>query len=489
MSQQDDVLRWGLYLIIGFPVSVIVLNEAVERLERRGRSLAAPLRLVRNLVLPSVALQLLLSKVLGLEAGALPTLLAETLVCLTLLPAVLSLLNAMMAAEGTSSGWWTHLPKLLFQLMRLGVLLTGIAFLLTQVWGIDLTGVMTALGIGSLVMALALQDTLSNLVSGVLLIFERPFKVGDWLRSGEVVGQVVEINWRSVRLRTTDGDLVVIPNGFLGKEVIHNYSQPSLIHAERMELKLPSTVPPNPARHMLLDLLRTTRGVLEEPAPRVSTLAYEEQFTTYELKFSLGSFEAVEQVRHELMTRAYYVAKRHGIALVPSEESAEDGRDAHEGLTQALGVLSSALDLAPEALATLVRGAVQQLYGEGEEVLRAGTPGEGLYIIVSGAAAMRALDGQGRPQEICRLKRGDFFGEIPLSSHAASSVTVTALEDLELLLLQPETVMDLAQRNPGFAQEMEQILEARRKAVQPLVRGAPRINGADTPRGMRHTSP
>ncbi len=44
-------------------------------------------------------------------------------------------------------------------------------------------------------------------------------------------------------------------------------------------------------------------------------------------------------------------------------------------------------------------------------------------------------------------------------------MTVTALEDLELLLLQPETVMDLAQRNPGFAQEMEQILEARRKAV------------------------
>jgi small-conductance mechanosensitive channel len=310
MSHQEDVLRWGLYLIVAFPLSIIILNEAVERLERRGRRLATPLRLVRNLVLPSVALQLLLRKVLGLSGEALPTLLADTLVCLTVLPATLSLLNAMMAAEGTSSAWWTRLPKLLFQLMRLGVLLTGIAFLLSQVWGVDLNGVMTALGIGSLVMALALQDTLSNLVSGVLLIFERPFKVGDWLRSGEVVGQVVEINWRSVRLRTTDQDLVVIPNGFLGKEVIHNYSQPSPVHAERMELKLPSGVAPNPARRMLLDLLRTTRGVLAEPSPQVLTLAYEEQSTTYELKFFLESFEAVEHVRHELMTRAYYVANR-----------------------------------------------------------------------------------------------------------------------------------------------------------------------------------
>lgn len=470
MSPQEGVLRWGLCLIVAFPLSIILISEAVERLERRGRRMATPLRMLRNWVLPSLALELLLRKVLRVEGETLPNRLADTLLCITLVPAAISLLNTMMAADSSPSGWWARLPKLLFQLMRLGLLLTGIAFLLSEVWGVDLQGVLTALGVGSLVMALALQDTLSNLVSGVLLIFERPFKVGDWLRCGEVLGQVAEINWRSVRLRTTDHELVVIPNGFLGKEVIHNYSQPTLLHAERMELKLPPTVAPNKARRMLLDLLRTTRGVLAEPPPQARTLGYEfteeEQSTSYELKFFLESFEHVEPVRHELMTRLFYVARRHGIPLMPPGEDAADGQTGNEELSQALEVLSSTLDLEPEALEALVKGATQRLYGEGEEILQAGTPGEGLYIIVSGSAVMQISDGNGGSLEVGRLERGDLFGEMALSSPFAKSVTVVALEDLELLLLQPETVMGLAQRNPGFAQEMEQILEARRKAVQ-----------------------
>jgi small-conductance mechanosensitive channel len=464
MNPLEDLLAWGPPLALGFPLSIIVLTEVVEQLERRRSGMATPLRLVRSLVLPVLALQLLVRKVLGLDGQQLPTRFADTLLCATAVTAGLSLSSAMMETEAGSSAWWTRLPKLLLQLTRLVLLTSSIAFVLAYVWDVDLRGVMTALGIGSLVMALALQDTLSNLVSGVLLIFDRPFKVGDWVKSGEVVGQVEELNWRSVRLRTQEQDLVVIPNSLLGAELIHNYSQPS---AERLQVALPHGARPNRVHRMLRELAMTTRGVLTHPAPEVRTLAYEQDRILYELRFFLMGFEQVEAVRGTLMTRIYYAARRYGLTLSAAVGNAADleAEDRETALAETLEILSSVLHLDHASLGTLMQGAERKSYGAEEDILRMHEPTEGLYIIMSGAVSVSTQDEQGRRIEVTRLGQQEFFGEAMVSAHTPSPVTITALEDSELLLLLPEEVVGLAQRSPGFAKELEQLLDARRKAV------------------------
>jgi small-conductance mechanosensitive channel len=143
---------------------------------------------------------------------------------------VLSAINVILIQQAGAATVWARIPTIVFQLARFAIVALAIAVALSGIWDVNLSGAVTALGIGSLVFALALQEPLSNLFSGVLLIFDRPFNVGDWLRSGDIVGEVIEINWRAVRLRTKDGDLVVIPNGQLGKGIIHNYSQPTRLH-------------------------------------------------------------------------------------------------------------------------------------------------------------------------------------------------------------------------------------------------------------------
>ena len=70
---------------------------------------------------------------------------------------------------------------------------------------------MTALGIGSVVIGLALQDTLGSIAAGITLLFEQPFKKGDWLRVGDLGGKVTDINWRSVRIETIDMVQITIP--------------------------------------------------------------------------------------------------------------------------------------------------------------------------------------------------------------------------------------------------------------------------------------
>jgi small-conductance mechanosensitive channel len=116
-----------------------------------------------------------------------------------------------------------------------------IAVLVSDAAGISLAPALTALGVGSLAVALALQDTLANFFSGVYLLIDKPIRPGDFVRidSGSE-GYVDTIGWRSTKLRTLAPSLVIVPNATLSKAVITNYHQqnPRLVLATPIEVAL-----------------------------------------------------------------------------------------------------------------------------------------------------------------------------------------------------------------------------------------------------------
>ena len=174
---------------------------------------------------------------------------------------------------------------------------------------------MTALGLSSIVIALALQDTLGSVMSGIALLFERPFSVGDWLQVGDIVGQVIDINWRSVRLQTLDREMVIIPHKSIGGEIIHNYNRPSRVHAQRIALTFSYNDPPNVAKQVLEATALETKGILNEPPPRVFTLSSGDFAITYEVKFFIEDHAEVEEIRDRFVTRVWYAAQRNNLTI------------------------------------------------------------------------------------------------------------------------------------------------------------------------------
>jgi small-conductance mechanosensitive channel len=114
------------------------------------------------------------------------------------------------------------------------------AFIILENLGIHLTVIWTTLGVGSVAVALALQETLSNFFSGLYLLADRPISPGDYIKldSGQE-GYVVHVGWRSTSMRTLGNNIVVLPNAVLAKAVITNYAQP----ASRMSLDIHVSVP------------------------------------------------------------------------------------------------------------------------------------------------------------------------------------------------------------------------------------------------------
>ena len=306
---------WAIALIVGLALSVIILGEVIYRLQHRRRPLAATLQVVRNLVLPMLAFMLFIQYVLQRPASDDIVKSVQTLFWICVLHAALSLLNAVIFEQAKADTWRARVPKLLIDLFRLFLVLLGTAIVLATVLNADLAGLVTALGVSSIVIGLALQDTLGSVMSGIALLFERPFSVGDWLTVGEVTGQVIDINWRAVRLQTFDREMVNIPHKLIGNEIIRNFSRPIAIHAERIRHGFSYNDPPNLAKHVLLTTALETEGILKDPEPEIFTISYDDFAITYEVKFYISDYCDIESIRDRFMSRIWYAAQRNSLTI------------------------------------------------------------------------------------------------------------------------------------------------------------------------------
>jgi small-conductance mechanosensitive channel len=469
----NPLLLWAIALILGFPLLVIVLGEFSDRLAQRGKPLASTLKVLRDLVLPVLVSLLFIRYVLKLSPDSDWVKSVETLFWISVIHASLSLLNTLLFEEARVDTWRARVPKLLIDLSRLFLVLLGAAIVLATVWKADLAGLVTALGLSSIVIALALQDTLGSVMSGIALLFERPFSVGDWLRVGDLVGQVIDINWRSVRLQTFDREMVIIPHKLIGSDIIRNFSRPSRLHAQRLVLTFSYNDPPNLAKQVLQATALETQGILNNPPPQVFTISYDDFAITYEVKFFIEDYGELEEIRDRFVTRVWYAAQRNHLTIPfpirtlyhfhgPTSVTKGTEKKFAEGLQSIPNFVPIETT---EGLTNLTEGITLEHFGAGEMVLRQGTLNNALYVLISGQATMTTLDDRGEEQEILSLKTGEFFGEMSLFSNDPSVVSITSITDLEVMKLSPTIVNQLLDRQPSFARELSQILEYRRKAL------------------------
>lgn len=113
---------------------------------------------------------------------------------------------------------------LLFKIIKVLVYIIAAAIIISEL-GYDINGLIAGLGIGGLAISLAAQDTLKNLISGIVVIFDKPFIVGDWIETPTIEGIVEDITFRSTRIRTFKDSIVTIPNSIISNESIINWSQ------------------------------------------------------------------------------------------------------------------------------------------------------------------------------------------------------------------------------------------------------------------------
>lgn len=486
---KDGTVWWALGLVLGTPAAILILGELIAACRRRKHPLGNTLLGIRNLLLPAAAVYIMVVCVAEVDRDEVYVRLLLTLVAVSLLNTILSACNVLVFGQtdrelseanalSKQVSWQSRIPKLVRELVRFALIVVGSGLALSNVWEINLGNVLAALGVGSIVLGLALQEPLGNLFSGLMLTFERPFEVGDWIQVGDKAGEVVEVNWRAVHLLTGGKDLQIIPNSSLAKNNFGNYSRPTRQVADSVEIKYPATEPPNRVKEVLLGVVRATPGVLADPAPAVRTTTHDpSSFITYKIAFHVADYKDAAGVRDEVLTRLWYAGHRAGLCLTaPTQTSISMTKDEAEGVSNAA---LTEEELRPfrqfgltevEAVADHLRRRSVKRYARGERVMVEGQGFAGLYLVLGGEARLTVTDAAGGETTIGRVARGDFFGEKSLLSCQSSDMTATAESDLEVLALDGDQLHALLVRTPRLAREIGQVMEARRQAIQ-RVRG------------------
>ncbi|MBI3910388.1 MAG: mechanosensitive ion channel family protein [Armatimonadetes bacterium] len=204
-------------------------------------------------------------------------------------------------------------------LTRLLIFAIGVLIIL-QSLGVSITPILTALGVGGLAVALALQDTLSNLFSGLHLVVSRKISPGEYVRleSGEE-GYVEDISWRNTTVRTIQNNLVVIPNSKLASTIITNYHRPSrdvtvlvavgvsydsdLEHVEQVTLGV--------AR----ELLQEVPGGVHDYQPLVRYHTFGDSSINFNVVLRAREFADQYLLKHELIKRLHERYRREGIQI------------------------------------------------------------------------------------------------------------------------------------------------------------------------------
>lgn len=486
LRQEPALYTWGVILVVGIPLLILLLNELLERLRRRGSRLLPPVRNFRNLALPLLSLWLILQFTLGLAHDLLLVRMVETLLWLVVMYCLLQLFGALIGstrldgaqALGASEVVATQeirLPRVWSELLRL-ITVAGVTFyVLGGVWGAPMDQVLTALGVGSIVIGFALQDTLSSLVAGLLLAFEKPFEVGHWIRYGAYQGQIIEMNWRAVRVRTLERDVVVIPNSLLGKEVAVNFTLLDPLHAELIPVSFAYHHPPNQVKRMLLETALATPGVVAQPQPHVRILgyAYDKVAINYEIKVYTSDYARTEFIRDEVLSRIYYAAQRYNFTIPyqttifyqrPGAELAPP--DHYPALLAQVQALPYFAHLKGAAHQQLAKSSAFQFYGAEERLIEQGQRFKGFYIILEGVVRLGVCTADGRLHGVADLVAGDFFGETLLLRTRTSPFSVVVLQDMKALFVERETMLAVVESNPRLAAEMNRFIEARTRLVQ-----------------------
>ncbi|MEO8195681.1 MAG: mechanosensitive ion channel domain-containing protein [Thermoanaerobaculia bacterium] len=179
----------------------------------------------------------------------------------------------------------------------------------------NLAGLVTGSAITSLVIGLALQPILGNIFAGVVIGLEKPYRINDWIKIGDIEGRVVSISWRTTHLRTRESDNLIIPNAKMADDRIINYYYPHPMHLEKIVVGAEYKTPPYRVRQAMLAAAAGVPGVLEKPTPDVYAVAFADSSIDYELRVWIEDIAQRPRIGSDIRIRIWEEFQRGGITI------------------------------------------------------------------------------------------------------------------------------------------------------------------------------
>jgi small-conductance mechanosensitive channel/CRP-like cAMP-binding protein len=485
----DSSGAWAALVIVVLPLLIIGSGELEERLRQRDSRFQPTVSTIRVWVVPLLTLWILARVLLDVAADNIFLQVLGSAVLLAGASAALSALRVVVAdlADRPRRTGRRPIPRLLLAMPRLLLILTILWILIAGVWKVDLSAALTALGVTSLVISLALQDTLSGIASGFTLLADQPFSAGDWIESDEVEGRVIDVNWRATRVQDRNGDLIVIPNGQLATATITNFDRPRRLHRVKVPVQIERSAPPTAAIEMLIDSARSTPGVVTDPPPFARVTQIADPVVDYEASMWIEDYTVAPQVRADFGALVWYLSYRHDVPLPnPAQDlylfdgakTAIESQITSADVRRRLVGVPMMTELDDDTLDHLAAAASIGQYQRGETIIIEGEQND-LLLLHKGRARLLLRQDDTEDLDVLDFDAGEVFGVLDGAPGIDGAALVVAATDCEVVKIPPDAAGRAIAAAPDLATVLEQIAVTRRRRIDRVIRRASRDSTND----------
>jgi small-conductance mechanosensitive channel/CRP-like cAMP-binding protein len=447
---------WSVIVAVALPAILVLLTEVQLALERRGNFLAKPVGLLRTFIVPLGALLLLLTQTTGMSAETTWIRVLATVFGFFVLVMALSGFSASVFANAPSGSWRRRMPSIFIDVARFAIIAIGLAMILAYVWGANVGGLFTALGVSSIVLGLTLQNSVGQIISGLLLLFEQPFQMGDWVQTSSARGRVVEVNWRATHINTGSG-LEIIPNSVLAGQAFANLSRPPGGHTITINAKFAGADAPDE----VCALLTAVAADLPQLHPGGEPVANAATSTDYTVTIPVRTPAEDVPARSTFQRWLWYAARRAGLALdgIADEYSTPARR------AEALRKIAPVLRVSSSELEALMPHVTVTRYGADEVMQHSGDVPSAMSFLVKGRVRLVVTGKDGDLIPITTLHEGDFIGQTALTREPVAG-NASAIGEVTVLRIERDALEQFVFRKPELLKDLSQAIDERRERAR-----------------------
>jgi small-conductance mechanosensitive channel/CRP-like cAMP-binding protein len=375
------------------------------------------------------------------------------------------------------------MPRFFHQMVVIVLSLFVVLIYGANAFGWDISGFLAGSAVVSIVLGLALQESLGNFFSGLVMQASPPFAIGDWIVCGDHEGRVVDMTWRAVTLHTLDDNFILIPNATIAKADITNFHAPTVSTARTIKIGLESDVPPADAIAILKASALETAGVLAQPEPLVFLGEYADTSVNYVLKFWIREPAQHVKIEHQVRVHTWYRLRERGIEIPNPRYVVEHVHQAHklrrlqeaatERFVWAIEHVPLLQPLSREQKVQLAASANDVMLATGQVLFQQNDAGDSFYVISEGQVdVLVTRDGDKESRKVATLGPGEFFGEMSALTGQPRTATIRAAAPLVLVKIEKQDLLAIFKADPSIMEKVSEIVARRNAEREAVLRGA-----------------
>ncbi|HEY2662040.1 MAG TPA: mechanosensitive ion channel family protein [Caulobacteraceae bacterium] len=340
--------------------------------------------------------------------------------------------------------------RLFSDLMAAAIYIAAGMIVLNFVLALPITGLLATSSVVAVFVGLALQNTLADVFSGIAVGLDQPFRVGDRISiGGSIEGDVIQANWRSIRVQTDDEDVAIIPNSLIAKAEIVNRCIPSTRRAASVNLSCPNGAAPEQVIDALLQSTLLAPAILQSPPPSAALTWLGSKRNSYVISFFVGDSKQVATAKSSLLKHCrrqlYYADMLFGASSpVGAPPSGHPGR-------QLLGELVLFESLSAQQLDQLADHLEIVLAEPGEVLFTQGAADATLYLMTAGVLEFTRKVRDDQVEKIGCIGAGEYVGELGLLTGAPHAATATARAHCQIYRLPHDAIAPLLAEHADLA--------------------------------------